>query len=193
MVSTVCFICSLIQGAPQTLFHGKTLNALQAKYPSFEPTKRQSGNYWLKSPHLKISELSFEVDNLLVQTNLGNAEMDTSFTVFGSSGFDAIDGRKLILDIKNNLLTIATKDRANLNYTFHKIKGASLDRFPILFPAEIDGEQVQLNYVTGSMFTLIIDHQNYLTLIMQDPLIRYVASRIGVNPMSFTEENQIPI
>jgi hypothetical protein len=68
------------------LFYGKTLNALQAKYPSFEPTKSQSGSYWLKSTHLKIDKLNFEADNLLAKTNLENAEIGTLFTVLGSIG-----------------------------------------------------------------------------------------------------------
>jgi hypothetical protein len=150
-------------GTSQTLFYGKTLHALKAKHPSFEPVESQSGNYWLKSPVLKIGDLNFGARDLLVKADLGSEEIDPSFTIIGTIGFDAIVGRKLILDFKNNQLTITNKDINKLNYIFKPLEGASLDRFPILIPAEVDGEDVQLLYDTGSsMFPLIVDNQKLL-------------------------------
>ncbi len=147
-------------GTSQTKLYGKTLNALKEKYASFEFTKSQSGNYWLESPFISIGEINLQADNLLVLPNLGNEKIDTSFTVLGTIGYDAIYGRKLLLDFKKNKLAITNHELKELEYAFIEIKGASLDKFPILFPAEIDGEHVQLTYDTGSsMFPLIVDNQ----------------------------------
>lgn len=147
-------------GTSQTKLYGKTLNALKEKYPSFELTKSESGNYWLESATLSIGDVSLQADNLLVLPNFGNAKIDTVFTVLGTIGYDAIVGRKLILDFKNDRLAITTKDLKYLDITFTEIKVASLDRFPILIPAEVDGEKVQLSYDTGSsMFSLVVDNK----------------------------------
>ncbi|WKK75261.2 hypothetical protein QYS49_27440 [Marivirga salinae] len=152
-------------GTSQSKLYGKTLNALKLKYPSFEFKKSQSGNYWLESSTLSIGSVSLQADNLLVLSELGSAEIDSSFTVLGTIGYDAIFGRKLLLDFKKNKLAITNHNLKELEYKFNEIKGASVNQFPILFPAEVDGENVQLTYDTGSsMFPLIVDNQKLQNL-----------------------------
>lgn len=48
---------------------------------------------------------------------------------------------------------------------FNQVKGASVDRFPILLPAEVDGEKVQLWFDTGSsMFSLLLANNKLAAL-----------------------------
>ncbi|WP_423999145.1 hypothetical protein [Maribacter sp. IgM3_T14_3] len=147
-------------GTSQSLLYGKTLNALKVKYPSFEFVKSQSGSSWLESPNLTLGELSFDAKKILVLDDFGSDKIDSSFIKIGTIGFDAIVGRKLILDFKNNRLSITKKDINNLGFLFAEVEGASLERFPILIPAEVDGNNVQISYDTGSsMFSLVVDNK----------------------------------
>jgi hypothetical protein len=158
-------------GTPQSLFYGKTLNALKEKYPSLVPAKSPSGSYWLDSANLKMGELIFDAEKILVLENLGSDKIDSSFIKIGTIGFDVIVGRKLILDFKNNQLTITNKDLNNFGFSFTELEGASLDRFPILIPAMVNGNSVQLSYDTGSsMFSLIMDNQKLRDLKSAGPI-----------------------
>jgi hypothetical protein len=158
-------------GTSQSLLYGKTLSALKEKYPSLEPVKSQSGNSWLESPNLEMGEFNFSADKILVLENLGSDKIDSSFIKIGTIGFDAIVGRKLILDFKNNRLTITKKDINNLGFSFTEVEGASLDRFPILIPAVVNEENVQISYDTGSsMFSLVVDNQRLIDLKNAEPI-----------------------
>lgn len=158
-------------GTSQSLLYGKTLNTLKRKYPSFEPVKSQSGSYWLESPSLEIGELSFDAEKILVRNDLGSDKIDSSFIKIGTIGFDAIVGRKLILDFKNNRLTITKKDINNLGFSFTEVAGASIDRFPILIPAVVNGNKVQLSYDTGSsMFPLVVDNHRLVDFKNAEPI-----------------------
>ncbi|SMG49181.1 hypothetical protein SAMN05661096_03577 [Marivirga sericea] len=158
-------------GTSQSLLYGKTLNTLKQKYPSFEPVKSQSGSSWLESPNLVIGKLSFDAEKILALDDLGSDEIDSSFIIIGTIGFDAIVGRKLILDFKNNRLTITNKDINNLGFSFTEVAGASIDRFPILIPAVVNENKVQLSYDTGSsMFPLVVDNQKLIGLKNAEPI-----------------------
>jgi hypothetical protein len=62
-------------------------------------------------------------------------------------------------------LTITAKELNDIEYSFTILEGASLDRFPILIPAKVDGKSVQLQYDTGSsMFPLILDNKRLLSI-----------------------------
>jgi hypothetical protein len=147
-------------GASQTVLYGRILNQLKEKYPNLAPSKNSSGNDFFKDAQLKIGDAILETDYLRILSNMGSNKIDSSFNIIGTVGFDAIYNRKLILDFKQNRLAITNRKIEDLNYPFQELKGASLDRFPILIPAEVDGENVQLWFDTGSsMFSLITAEQ----------------------------------
>jgi hypothetical protein len=147
-------------GASQTVLYGNTLTQLQRKYPSLSISKGASGNDIFKNAQLKVGSINLEADYLKILTDMGRKEIDSAFNIIGTIGFDAIIDRKLILDFKEDRLAITNKDKKDLGYSFNDLEGASLDRFPILIPAIVDGDNVQLWYDTGSsMFSLITAEQ----------------------------------
>ncbi len=146
-------------GTPQTVLYGRILNKLEEKYPSLKTNKTQSGNPIFKSADLRIADVIFKANTLKVLPNMGITDLDSSFNVIGTIGFDAIVDRKLILDFKNDLFAITNKPLKELEWTFKHLKGASVEHFPILLPAKVNDEAVQLWYDTGSsMFSLLLSN-----------------------------------
>ncbi|HET8858531.1 hypothetical protein [Marivirga sp.] len=144
-------------GAPQTVLYGRKLNKLKEKYPNLSPATNDSGKEYFKDAQLKIGDIILETDYLRILPEMGSAEIDSAFNIIGTIGFDAILDRKLILDFRNDKITITNQDVKDLNYSFDLVNGVSLKRFPILLPAQVDDENVNLFYDTGSsMFSLIL-------------------------------------
>jgi hypothetical protein len=158
-------------GAAQTVLYGNILEQLQKKYPSLTISESASGNDIFKDAQLKIGNTSFEADYLRILPNMGKNKIDSAFNIIGTIGFDAILNRKLILDFKQDQLAITNKNHKDVGYNFKELEGASLDRFPILIPAEVDGEKVQLWFDTGSsMFSLITAEQKLQNLKNDSPI-----------------------
>jgi hypothetical protein len=158
-------------GTPQTVLYGKTINKLNEKYPTLNLTQSESGNYWLESADLKIGRARLQAEQLLARPTMGSDSLDSNFIIIGSIGFDAILNKKLILDFKNNLLTLTNKDINQPEYAFKNVEGANLHQFPILLPAIVDGEKVQLQFDSGSsMFSLIMDNQKLADLKNADEI-----------------------
>ncbi len=151
-------------GTPRTMLYGRTLKKLKEKYPSLKTGQSKNGNTYFSSVQLKIADVAYEADSLRILPNMGSNILDSSFNIIGTVGYDAIVGRKLILDFKNNHFAITNKSFEELG-DFRHVEGASVDRFPILLPAKVNDEEVQLWYDTGSsMFSLLLANNKLAAL-----------------------------
>jgi hypothetical protein len=143
-------------GTQTTILYGKTLDELIRESNSVKTFYNQDSLRFLEKPTITIANTKFKAEKIRIASTLGSKDIDTSFINIGTIGFDAFVNRTLILDFKNNKLAITEKEAENLNYSLNYIKDASVDKFPLLIPSKINGNNVRLFYDTGSsMFSLL--------------------------------------
>lgn len=150
-------------GTQTTLLYGKTLNLLIQPTSSIQTFYNQDSLRYVKNPILDIADNRFHAEKIRIASSLGDEEIDSSFVVIGTIGFDIFVDRTLILDFKNDLLAITKKGADELPYSFSFIEGASVDKFPLLIPAKIGGKSTRLFYDTGSsMFSLLTSNKRLI-------------------------------
>ncbi len=155
------FYMQLDTGTPETVFYGKIITQLTDKLPSLKPQHQMGSTYYLNKVLLHVGKTKLKAKQIRVLPSMGNAVLDTSFTVIGTLGFDVLVNRTLVLNFKKNKLAITSKDIDKINANAHLVKGASVSQFPILLPATINHRQVRLFYDSGSsMFSVLTSIRN---------------------------------
>jgi hypothetical protein len=153
-------------GTPRTVLYGKTLATLKQTYTfAKERNSKSRKNTWQSDITLQIGSSRLWADELLVLSHMGTATIDSSFTVIGTLGYDVLLDRKLLLNFKENEFLLTEKSKSQFEYNFSAIEDSSIDRFPMLLPAKVDGKNVSLHYDSGSsMFPLIVDQKRFENL-----------------------------
>ncbi len=147
-------------GTQKTLLYGKTLNQLEKSTRFQENIQEKNGRRFASSVQLQMADNRFEASEIRIASTLGEDTLDTSFIVIGTMGFDAFVDRTLILDFKNDQLAITDQASSDLEFNLEKIRGASVNKFPLLIPAKIGTKKTKLFYDTGSsMFSIITSNK----------------------------------
>lgn len=154
------FFMQFDSGTQTTLFYGKTLNQLLKSPHSIETYYTKDSLRYVRKPIINIGDNELKADKIRIASTLGSATIDSSHIVIGTMGFDAFVNRTLILDFKTDKLAITEKSAHDLSYSMQYVENASVDKFPFIIPAQINGKNTRLFYDTGSsMFSLITSNQ----------------------------------
>lgn len=147
-------------GTQTTLFYGKTLKKILKSDNSVKTFYGNDSLYYVKNPIINIERNQFQAEKIRIASSLGEENIDSSFTVIGTIGFDIFVNRTLILDFKKDKLAITNKEASNLDYNLSYVKDASINKFPLIIPAKIGDKNTRLFYDTGSsMFSLITSNK----------------------------------
>lgn len=140
-------------GSTATLLYGKTLEALGN--PLSILTSEDSALY-VEDFEMNIASANLKAERISVLSDMGVTDIDTSFVNIGTIGYDAFSGRTLIMDFKQNELAITERDIDALHYEVDLVEDVSVDKFPFLVTAQLDGNDIRLGYDTGSsMFPIV--------------------------------------
>lgn len=151
-------------GIPETNLYGITLNELLKGNKVLKASYTKDSIQFLNNPTLNMDGIQFKTDKLKMLAR-GTTEIDTSFIVIGSLGLDAIVGRTLLLDFKNNKIAITEKSINSFGKQLIEVEGASVNQFPLLIPAKIGQKSVRLFYDSGSsMFSLLTSEKRLAAL-----------------------------
>lgn len=152
-------------GAQKTHFYGKTINQLMGNGKKIKTSYNADSLLYYENPELTIGNSKLNTDKLRIVSSRGNEEIDSTFINIGTIGFDAFVDRTLILDFKQDRVAITETLVTDLDYNLEFVEKASVDRFPFLIPAKINGKKSRLYYDTGSsMFSLLTSNKKLLAI-----------------------------
>jgi hypothetical protein len=150
-------------GSASSLFYGKTLQAIDAGLDTSFSQKDSA--VFAMNVVLEIGSATFHADKMEIRQDMGSFEIDTSFIIIGTIGYDAVVNRTLIMDFKQDKLAITQKLPDSLNSNINYIDGVSVNKFPFFIKATIGDDQVTLGYDTGSsLFPLITSNRKLANL-----------------------------
>lgn len=143
-------------GTPKTIFYGKTLSKVLKTNSVKQIIFTKDSTQFVKNVQIKIGKTIFSANSIQVKPNFGSNEIDTTFNVIGTIGFDAIVDRTLVLNFKSDKIAITKQTIDNLEFPITLITDASVDRFPLLIPAKIGEKKIRFFFDTGSsMFPIL--------------------------------------
>ncbi len=156
-------------GSASSLFYGKTLHAIGGGLDTL--FNQNDSSTFATDVELTIGSARLHADKLQIRQSMGSEELDTSFIVIGTIGYDAVVNKTLIMDFKTNQLAITQTAPENLNPAIQYIDGVSVNKFPFFIKAKIGDDIVTLGYDTGSsLFPLITSNKKLAALNKSVPL-----------------------
>lgn len=151
-------------GANITLIYGKTLSSFELLEPELK-----SGRIVIKDKHylqdgsIELnSKMRIKAEKLRILKDFGSENIDTSFVIIGTLGYDIIGGQKLIIDYKNDRIALIESLPKELEQKITYIDKVDLDKFPIILPFKLNKKKARLLYDTGSSLFPVITGTNRL-------------------------------
>ena len=154
-------------GANISMFYGKTLNS----FAILDTVLRnklfvQKGKHYISDVSIKINNSNkLQAKQIRILNNYGSVNIDTSFVIIGTIGYDILLSGKLIIDYKNNRFAIVKSIPTQLDQNMDYIDDVDLTKFPIILPFRMNNKQIKLFYDTGSSLFPIITGTNRLKKI----------------------------
>jgi hypothetical protein len=145
-------------GANRTMIYNNTLSAFYEKHPDLKRDTIQKETYSiLNNASIKINDFQIlKANRLYVLKDFGQTKIDTNYILIGTLGYDILGNNVLILDFKTNQFAICEIVPNELQSKITYIKGADLEKFPIILPFKLGKRKIRLLYDTGaSMFPII--------------------------------------
>jgi hypothetical protein len=156
-------------GSSSSLFYQKTLQAIGSELKTLFSQK--DSTLYATDVDLEIGSAHLHANKMEIREDMGTTNLDTSFIVIGTIGYDAVRDRTLIMDFKHDQLAITQAQPDNLNKRINYIPGVSVNKFPFLIKAKIGDDEVTLGYDTGSsLFPLITSINKVANLDKQQKL-----------------------
>lgn len=182
-------------GTSKTVIYGKTLDAISNSKSSTITYYNNDSIRYFKNPRITIGSAKMIGDKIKVLSKMGkNTQIDSSFIVIGTIGFDAVVGRTLILDFKNNQFGLTRKSSDSLDYSLDYVDEASVDRFPFLVPVKIGNVKTKLFYDTGSsMFPILTSNKKLQNINKNNVDTLCCVSNWGRKLPVFRKEMNMPI
>lgn len=165
-------------GAPQTMLYNNTLSAFCEKYPKLKNDTVQKENYSIfNNANMKINDNQvLKANKLYVLKDFGQSNIDTTFIVIGTFGYDILGDNVLILDFKSNQLAICENIPMEMKSKVTYIKGADLKKFPIILPFRLGNKKIRLFFDTGSSMFPILTGTSRLKKLSKNRRIEQVDS-----------------
>jgi hypothetical protein len=155
------FFMQLDTGTPTTILYENTIKKIVNQYPLLKIEKSKNNSEIIKNISFIFNKTKLIAKQIEIYPNKGSSNIDSSFTVIGTLGFDALVNRTLLLDYKNNKWAITKKSIQQINPNIQLVKDASVNKFPLLIPAKIDAKKVRFFFDTGSsMFSILTSIKN---------------------------------
>lgn len=151
-------------GANITLLYGKTLNSLELLAPDLQARHVVTkDNHYLANVSIELNQATqIKSDKLRILKDFGSENIDTSFIIIGTLGYDIIGNQKLIIDYKNDRIALAETLPLELEQKIVYIEKADFSKFPIILPFTLNNKKIRLLYDTGSSLFPIITGTNRL-------------------------------
>lgn len=145
-------------GSRSTLLYGNSIKAVESDEVQFQYNVDSTYAYNVK---FNIGNMFLESDSIRILKDYGMSNYDSTFTRIGTIGYDAIYGRTLIMDFKNDKIALTELDAHELKreVTYHD--DVSIEKFPPFVNAQLDKKKIKLFYDTGSsMFPIVTNPKN---------------------------------
>lgn len=165
-------------GANRTMLYNNTLAAFSERYPDLKKDIIQKETYSIyNNATIKPNDFqTLKANRLYVLKNFGQTKIDSNFIVIGTLGYDILGDNVLILDYKTNRLAICENIPKEQESKITYIKGADLERFPIILPFRLGKKRIRLFFDTGSSMFPILTGTNRLKKIAKHRKIESVDS-----------------
>lgn len=149
-------------GSNSTMLYGKTLEGLKDPLKTFIS---EDSTKYVEDVEIKIAEAVLKAGKMDIYRDMGDPEIDSSFVVIGTLGYDAFHRKTLIMDFKADKLAITEKNISELKYDIDLVEDVSVDKFPFLITAQLGEDDIQLVYDTGSSMFPIVTTPYKLSII----------------------------
>lgn len=149
-------------GSPYSMLYGNKLKLLKKHIKMVQDSVE--GDY-VKNAKIHFGATTLSANKLPVKYIYKEKELDSTFIQIGTLGYDAFSDRTLILDFKNEEISITEKPAEDLGFSLNYIDSPSVDKFPLFFKAKINDKKVRLMYDTGSSLFPIITNSKKINEI----------------------------
>ena len=157
------FYFQLDLGIPTTRLYGNTLKSFIDKYPNLASHQKAAGEHsFFQDATITLNKHTSLIASKLPVISFGKENIDSSFTIMGSFGYDFLGENILILDFKQNryALTDALSEEMKQKTSF--IKKPDLDKFPVILPMKLGKKNIRVMYDSGSSMFPILTGNNRL-------------------------------
>lgn len=139
-------------GAVVTGFYENTIRAFSEINPEIKESIIETDDkiYFYNSEIQLNEKTKLSAEKLYIYKNYGSNNIDSSFVIIGTIGYDIIGENVLILDFKNDQVALTKTIPENLINNAHFVENADLDKFPIILPFKLGRKKIRLFYDTGA-------------------------------------------
>ena len=155
------FYLQIDTGTPKTVFYGKALLPYKKELQQLAYDKQGKPTF-VNDVTIKIGNTQLQAKKIEVLPHMGKIAKD-NFTVIGSLGFDIVVGRTLVLDFMNDKMAITSRPWNQISSNIQRVDAASVNRFPILIPAQFNKHKIRLFYDSGSSLFPILTSNKHLS------------------------------